>query len=217
MRHSFYVCFFLWHSFTAHAWRRWELWSAEQSCLNIVCVHTLIRLFVDKKLLTPLLLPCSDFSFVLQLYSPLQMAWFIQLDVPQVDSLIKVASKHSASLCFFPSFPAVTGEFLPREHHKPSCHLHLPTPPCILLSLSFTLLLSGMVQHCPHRYIWVMQLEVESRFEIINWTFWWGHMHSTALFLSARCQSSQCTLSTNSSLFVFVTILWATRFHVWQL
>lgn len=46
----------------------------------------------------PLCLPYSGFSFLLKPYSPLQMACCIQLGITQADSLIKVASKHSASL-----------------------------------------------------------------------------------------------------------------------
>lgn len=46
----------------------------------------------------PLCLPYSGFSFLLKPYSPLQMACCIQLGITQADSLIKVASKHSALL-----------------------------------------------------------------------------------------------------------------------
>lgn len=76
---------------------REKIWAV---CLNISCVYSLICLFfvclVSATL--PLCLPYSGFSFLLKPNSPLQMACCIQLGITQADSLIKVASKHSASL-----------------------------------------------------------------------------------------------------------------------
>lgn len=79
--------------------------------------------FCLAKAALPLCLPCAGFSFQFQLYSLLQIAWRIQFDKPQADSLIEAGSSYSASL--FLSLPLASGELLPREQHNTSCHLTL--------------------------------------------------------------------------------------------
>lgn len=79
----------------------------------------------------PLCLPYSGFSFLLKPYSPLQMACCIQLGITQADSLIKVASKHSASLSlvllFWVFFLCCDWRDLPKRdaQHLLSPHLSL--------------------------------------------------------------------------------------------
>ena len=67
-------------------------------CLNIFCVHSLICLFVWRRLLPRCACPTLASLFCSSCTPPLQMAWRIQLDMPRADSLIEAAS---LSLCVF--------------------------------------------------------------------------------------------------------------------
>lgn len=87
---------------------------------NIYSIHSLICLFVWRRLLSRCAYPTHVSLLGSSCTPPLQMAWHIQLKMPRADSLIEVASlSHSVLFFLF----AVTGVLLPIEQHNTSCHL----------------------------------------------------------------------------------------------
>lgn len=91
------------------------------------CVHSLICLFVWWRLPSRCACPHARFSFPLQLYSPLQMAWRIQLDIARADRAIDAASSFFFCDCDWRAPPRGAAQHLPSPH-LPVLHASSPCP-----------------------------------------------------------------------------------------